>query len=49
MINTLYVSDLASLQNAITLYEDFEKFSGLKLNLNKTEIIPIGKTKYENF
>ena len=42
---TLFLTDLHSLSIAISIFKNFEKFSGLKLNLNKTEIIPIGKLK----
>ena len=42
---TLFLADLNSLDVAIHLFKDFEKNSGLKLNLDKTEIIPIGKNK----
>ena len=40
---TLILKDLDSLDNAINFFEQFRRNSGLKLNLNKTEIIPIGK------
>ena len=39
---TLSLSNILSLENAILKFEKFEKFSGLKLNLSKTEIIPLG-------
>ena len=39
---TLINKDQQSIINAINIFKDFEKCSGLKLNLNKTEIIPIG-------
>ena len=42
---TLFLADLHSLSIAISTFKNFEKYSGLKLNLNKTEIIPIGKSK----
>ena len=42
---TLFLADLNSLNVAINLFKDFEKNSGLKLNLDKTEIIPIGRNK----
>ncbi len=40
---TLFISDLKSLERAIKKLKKFEQFSGLKLNLLKTELIPIGK------
>ena len=42
---TLINKDQESIINAINIFKDFEKCSGLKLNLNKTEIIPIGNQK----
>ena len=42
---TLILKDLISLDNAINIFEQFKHCSGLKLNLNKTEIIPLGKLK----
>ena len=41
----LILKDLTSLNNAIYIFEQFKHCSGLKLNLNKTEIIPLGKSK----
>ena len=40
---TLALTDINSIDKAITNFNKFHKISGLKLNLNKTEIIPIGK------
>ena len=42
---TLILKDLDSLDKAIQIFEQFRCSSGLKLNLNKTEIIPIGKLR----
>ena len=42
---TLFISDLASLEYCIQEFLLFEQCSGLKLNIAKTEIIPIGKLK----
>ena len=42
---TLFLADLHSLSIAISIFNNFEKYSGLRLNLNKTEIVPIGKLK----
>ena len=39
---TIFVKNLQSLQNAITLFQQFRECSGLKLNLEKCEIIPLG-------
>ena len=39
---TLLLSSVESISKAIYIFNDFYKCSGLKLNLNKTEIIPIG-------
>ena len=40
---TLFLSDLESLEIAIKEFQLFSQCSGLKLNINKTEIIPLGK------
>ena len=45
---TLINKDQQSIINAIDIFKDFEKCSGLKLNLNKTEIIPIGNQINKN-
>ena len=37
---TLIIKNISSLDKAINIFEQFRKCSGLKLNLNKTEIIP---------
>ena len=42
---TMYIVNLTSLTNAIKCFKKFEMCSGLKLNIGKTEIIPIGKVK----
>ena len=42
---TLALRNIKSLSKAILNFERFELCSGLKLNLNKTVIIPIGSTK----
>ena len=38
---TIFIKNLKSLQSAIDLFQNFQKCSGLKLNLEKTEIIPL--------
>ena len=40
---TIATTNLESLKIAINDFKNFETFSGLKLNLSKTEIIPLGK------
>ena len=42
---TLIIKNLDSMENAINIFNQFRDSSGLKLNLNKTEIIPIGKIR----
>ena len=42
---TLFLADLNYLNVAINLFKYFEKNSELKLNLDKTEIILIGRNK----
>ena len=39
---TLFLQDLRSVSESISLFNDFTTISGLRLNLEKTEIIPIG-------
>ena len=39
---TIFVKNLQSLKNAINLFQRFQEYSGLKLNLEKCEIIPLG-------
>ena len=39
---TLFVKDLKSVANAIEMFNEFGKYSGLRLNLEKTVIIPLG-------
>ena len=39
---SLFLSDVESLLNAIDRFNHFETCSGLRLNLSKTELIPIG-------
>ena len=45
---TLFRADMASLSNSIYIFDKFGECSGLKLNLQKTEIISIGKAKNKN-
>ena len=45
---TLFLSNLESVSNSIALFKFFSDFSGLRLNLDKTEIIPIGKNVGKN-
>ena len=42
---TLINKDIQSISNAVKIFNSFEQCSGLKLNLSKTEIIPIGNKK----
>ena len=42
---TLIIANMESLNNSIKAFKTFEGFAGLKLNLSKTEIIPIGKLR----
>ena len=45
---TLFLSKLESVSNSIALFKFFSDFSGLRLNLDKTEIIAIGKNVDKN-
>ena len=40
---TLFTADLKSLETSLKEFIKFEKCSGLKLNMGKTEVIPIGR------
>ena len=42
---TLFLSNIESLRRAIVKFNSFGKLSGLKLNLEKTEIVPLGGKK----
>ena len=42
---TLIIKNLDSLDIAIGIFNQFKQCSGIKVNLTKTEIIPIGKSK----
>ena len=42
---TIFIKNLKSLQYAISHFQNFQKFSGLKLNLEKSEIIPLGPNR----
>ena len=45
---TLFLQDLRSVSESISLFNDFTTISGLRLNLEKTEIIPIGFNLQKN-
>ena len=42
---TIFVSDYASLSNVISILQKFELCSGLRMNIDKTEVIPVGTNK----
>ena len=42
---TMFLKDIQSIKNALALFNKFGAYSGLKLNLDKTEIIPIGMSQ----
>ena len=42
---TLFLNNMSSISASISILKDFEKCSGLKLNMSKTVIIPIGKNR----
>ena len=39
---TLFINNLQSFKNCISILKDFQSCSGLKLNYSKTEILPLG-------
>ena len=43
---TIFIKNLKSLQSAIDLFQNFQKCSGLKLNVEKTEIFHLGLIDY---
>ena len=43
---TLFVKSTESLIMAIQVFQEFELVSGLTLNLDKTEIVPLGHFRY---
>ena len=42
---TVFIQNLKSLQYVISHFQNFTEFSGLKLNLEKSEIIPLGPNR----
>ena len=45
---TIFVKDLHLIVNLVTLLSKFYKCSGLKLNMEKTEVVPIGTSRYKD-
>ena len=45
---TLFLADINSLKQAIITFKKFSKISGLNINIEKTEVIPLGNTDIEN-
>ena len=45
---TLFLADLESAVISISLFQTFESVSGLTLNLDKSEIIPLGENVHKN-
>ena len=45
---TLFLKDINSLQRSLTLVQNFGKVSGLKLNIDKTEITLLGGLRIDN-
>ena len=41
----MFLKDIQSIKNALALFNKFGAYSGLKLNLEKTEIIPVGMSQ----
>jgi hypothetical protein len=44
---TLFLSDIPSLQRALSILGKFSKISGLNLNINKTQVLPINLNQLE--
>ena len=45
----LFMADLQSLQTAIEMFKYFGIFSGLKLNLDKTEVVPVRGMQFSKY
>ena len=45
---TFFVKDLHSIVNLVTLLSKLYKRSGLKLNMEKTEVVPIKTNRYKD-
>ena len=45
---TLFLADIKSVSQSVALFHKFETVSGLTINLEKTEVIPLGKLKKLN-
>ena len=46
---TLFLADLDSLKTAIEMFKNFGIVSGLKLNLDKTEVVPVGGMQFSKY
>ena len=46
---TLILANINSLIKAISIFKNFTKLSGLKLNMQKTEVIPLGALRKKQF
>ena len=42
---TIFTQNLESVSILVSILENFQKCSGLKLNMEKTEVIPIGTSR----
>ena len=42
---TIFVKDIESIENLMNLMNRFYEYTGLKINLDKSQVIPIGKSK----
>ena len=42
---TLFLKDIISIGNSLVKFKEFETISGLKLNIKKTELIPLGSAR----
>ena len=45
---TIFVRDIESVVHLITFLKNFYNCSGLKINLEKSEIIPVGSSRFQN-
>ena len=45
---TIFVKDLQSIETLMTFLQRFYEYTGLKINIDKSQVVPIGKVKLQN-
>ena len=46
---TLFLAEIDSLETAIEMFKDLGIFSGLKFNLDITEVVPVGGMQFSKY